>query len=73
MHIQFLRIYLNLGISENEALPNSDLKCIAILPGIGCYDDSSSSESSNESSLQEAENTTTQFDLCGRQIDGNDK
>ena len=54
-----------------EILPSSDLKCIAILPGIGCYDDSSDSDSSVESTKIISPNSDTQFDLCGRPISNN--
>lgn len=52
-----------------EILPNSDLKCIAILPGIGCYEDSSDSDTSIESTkVINTNSSETQFDLCGRPI-----
>lgn len=48
-------------------LSNSELKCVAILPGIGIYDESSDSDSSIDS---EELVEKVQFDLCGRPVDG---
>lgn len=50
-----------------EILPSNNLKCIAILPGIGCYEESSDRDSSNESDKAD-EDEKKQFDLCGRPI-----
>lgn len=52
-------------------LSKSELKCVAILPGIGIYDESSNSDSSIDS---EGLVEKVQFDLCGRPVNGdNDK
>lgn len=54
-----------------KVLPGSDLKCIAILPGIGCYDDESSNSDSSIGSSEDIESSNIQFDLCGRPINEN--
>ncbi|KAF7266440.1 hypothetical protein GWI33_020233 [Rhynchophorus ferrugineus] len=43
------------------------LKCVAILPGLGCYEDSSSDENSSDSDNSEIE-TRSRIDLLGRKI-----
>lgn len=46
--------------------PSNDLHCIAILPGIGCYGDSSGSDTSSDEQ--------SSVDLCGRPVlNGNDQ
>lgn len=44
--------------------PNSGLQCVAILPGLGCYEDSSSDERSSDSEIE----TKLKIDLLGRKI-----
>ena len=46
---------------------DNDLKCIAILPGIGCYETSDSDSSAESVEINENQNNQ-QFDLCGRPI-----
>lgn len=49
--------------------PQSGLKCIGVLPGIGCYTESSDENSSDS----EIEASPKQIDLVGRQIKKDDK
>lgn len=53
------------GQHEHEQLREGALTCIGILPGLGCYNNSSDSEMSSES---EQECHQLQIDLLGRKI-----
>ncbi|RZC35542.1 protein FAM192A [Asbolus verrucosus] len=46
-------------------VPNSGLKCVAILPGLGCYSESTSDENSSDS---EVEHSSSKMDILGRKI-----
>ena len=60
-------------IDVGEVKPKNNLQCIAVLPGIGCYDGSSDSDASSNSNEEEECTTSNppQFDLCGRPIQPN--
>lgn len=62
-HLLFLEIP-----TEPAVQPGSDLKCIAILPGIGFYDESSDSDSSDVGDAEGLNRNGVQFDLCGRPV-----
>lgn len=52
--------------STNSAVaPDTGLKCVAILPGLGCYENSSSDECSSDS---EIECKQPRIDILGRKI-----
>ncbi|XP_030763421.1 PSME3-interacting protein [Sitophilus oryzae] len=53
--------------SQGGNVNGSALKCVAILPGLGCYDDSSSDEDSSASDNSEIE-SRSRMDLLGRKI-----
>ncbi|XP_060534537.1 PSME3-interacting protein [Cylas formicarius] len=53
--------------SSKETVNTSALECVAILPGLGCYGDSSSDENSSDSESSEVE-TTPKKDLLGRKL-----
>ncbi|CAG9862109.1 unnamed protein product [Phyllotreta striolata] len=56
---------------RNQAAPDTGLKCIAILPGIGCYDDSSSDDDSSESDVDSR--CVRKIDLLGRKVENEGK
>jgi hypothetical protein len=51
---------------ENSQLQTGAFKCIAILPGLGFYDDSSDSDCSSDE--QESDCKQRKLDILGRQI-----
>lgn len=54
-----------------EVKTKNNLQCIAVLPGIGCYDGSSDSESNSDSDDEVCaplNANVPQFDLCGRPL-----
>ncbi|KAJ8924375.1 hypothetical protein NQ315_007171 [Exocentrus adspersus] len=65
-----LPINLTVG-GENKVLngvaaPASGLKCVGILPGLGCYENSSSDENSSESDIEIS--SVKKIDILGRKI-----
>ncbi|KAI4467143.1 nefa-interacting nuclear protein nip30 [Holotrichia oblita] len=57
---------------KDGKVSNAGLTCIGILPGLGCYDDSSSEASSDsdqeEEEIADKSNQKVQIDLLGRKI-----
>ncbi|KAK5647247.1 hypothetical protein RI129_002139 [Pyrocoelia pectoralis] len=62
-------------LSDEEAKTNTGLTCIGILPGLGCYADSSSDECSSNSDddIEESCKKPIKYDLIGRKIVEKDK
>ncbi|KAG5865936.1 hypothetical protein JTB14_011970 [Gonioctena quinquepunctata] len=58
------------GLLTEEDISNPALKCVAILPGLGCYQDSSEEDSSSDSEEDSKASRTT--DLLGRKVDRKD-
>lgn len=55
--------------NETARNANTGLRCIAILPGMGCYDNSSSDESSDsDQEEEEMDDKEVKIDLLGRKI-----
>jgi hypothetical protein len=52
-------------LSKSTGVPSSGLKCVAILPGLGCYNESTSDENSSDS---EVEHSSSKMDILGRKI-----
>ncbi|XP_018571248.1 protein FAM192A [Anoplophora glabripennis] len=50
-----------------DVMPKSGLKCVAILPGLGFYEDSSSDENSSDSEIEI--NICKKVDILGRKIE----
>ncbi|XP_072379766.1 PSME3-interacting protein [Diabrotica undecimpunctata] len=59
---------LNTKTPITEEASNTGLKCVAILPGIGCYQDSSS-ENDDSSDSDEEPTPCRRIDLLGRKIE----
>ncbi|KAJ8979758.1 hypothetical protein NQ317_004745 [Molorchus minor] len=55
------------GSTLTAVEPATGLKCVAILPGLGCYEDSSSDENSSESEIESM--PPGKMDLLGRKIE----
>ncbi|EFA06689.1 PSME3-interacting protein [Tribolium castaneum] len=55
---------------KTEVVADSALKCVGILPGLGCYNESTSDENSSDS---EVETTSAKIDILGRKITKKEK
>ena len=51
--------------SGKAVVPNTGLQCVGILPGLGCYNESTSDENSSDS---EVEHSSSRMDMLGRKI-----
>lgn len=56
------------NITLNKSDSSTALKCVAVLPGLGCYDDSSTDENSSSDSEVD-KRTICKTDLLGRKIE----
>lgn len=54
--------------ADNPELQIGALKCVAILPGLGSYDDSSDSDCSSDSEEESSGCQQQKLDILGRQI-----
>lgn len=59
-------LFLDDNPATTNGSQNTGLKCVAILPGLGYYGDSSSDENSSDSEIESKPN---KIDLLGRKIE----